>query len=786
MLGLLLLLAVTAMSLNVKAGMQARMAANGQINAQTYLDQLAVIERSVWVLMGDPSWRVPAGGNYTYQGRTYSRKVFGPDTATYTALSGYSDAAIVSVQSPNSSTRVNQTFRYNIDTPFLIRTPRQVARDSAGNIFFTDQDNHSVWKIGAATGAITRIAGNGTSGFSGEGGPATLAQLNSPRGVAVDSQGNVYIGTVGDDRVRKVTAGSGFISTVVNTSGSGGSSGDGGQATAARIRNPYGLGVDFSGNIYIADTDNNRIRKVTTATGIISTIVNTAGHQTSTPPDFTYPLGDGGDATAATLKGPRSVFVDAAGDIYIADTGNDRIRKVTVATGIITTIAGTLAGYSGDGGAATAAKLQTPEDVCVDTAGSIYIADRDNHRIRKVTAGTISTIAGTGTAGYSGDGGVATSAKIDTPRGLAVKNTGEVIIADTGNSCLRQVAATTISTLPMTAGPGLSSPDGVDSYYEAAQMKLFLYIADQDNHRIRKLDTVTNTIVTVAGTGNFGSAGDGGQATAAQLNAPSNVAFDSSGSIYIADTANNKIRKVTTATGVISTIAGTGTAGFFGDGGDATAAKLDGPEGVFVNAAGDIFIADTNNHRIRVVRRSNGKIGTAVGTGTAGSAGDGGNANAAQINAPQGIFINSANDLYIADTANHRIRVVRNSNSIISTVAGTTAGFAGDGGAATAAKLSSPQGVVLDGAGNMYIADSGNHRLRMVNHETTPVITTLAGTGTSGYNGDNQPAVLAKLNSPRGVALGLTKGSGRIYISDTGNNRIRVLFWKTEPQVYGP
>ena len=282
--------------------------------------------------------------------------------------------------------------------------------------------------------------------------------------------------------------------------------------------------MDSALNIFIADTGNNRSES-DGGDGIITTVVNTSGDET----DPFHPLGDGGAATGATLNKPYGVWLDGAGNIFIADADNHRIRKVTAATGIITTI--------------------------VNAAGI---------------------------AAYAGDGGAATSARIDWPTGLCVKSTGEVIISDTNNSCLRQVSITnTISTLPMTVGPGLNSPDGAVSHYDAAQKKLFLYIADSENHRIRKLDTVTNTLVTVAGTGTAGVLGDGGQATDAQLRSPSAVAvaIDASGnllSLYIADTGNHKIRRVTAIGGVItdsscssncsiiSTVAGTGVAGSTG------------------------------------------------------------------------------------------------------------------------------------------------------------------------------------------------------------------------------
>ncbi|MHB8093095.1 MAG: NHL domain-containing protein [Syntrophales bacterium] len=691
LLALLLLLAVTAMSLNFKAGMQGRMAANRTVDAQTYLDQLAVIEQSVWKLTGDPSWRtVAAGEDYLYQGRTYNRKVFSPDTATYAALIDYKDAIIVSVTAPYASRPVNKSFRYNISTPLLppVTKPRQTCADSAGNIFFADYDNHSISKIDAATQAILPVAGTGKSGFSGDGGPATQAQLNSPSGVAVDTSGNIYIADTGNNRIRKFTVG-GNIITAAGT----------GSATV-----PAGYPVD---NILAVNT---------------------------------------------TLNSPSGVAVDGA-NIYIADTGNNRIRKVAADTGIIT------------------------------------------------------SFAGTGTAGYGGDGGTATTALIDGPTGICVKTTGEAIIADTNNSCLRQVGITkSISTLPMTVGPGLNSPDGVASYYDAVQKKLFIYIADSANHRIRKLDTATNALVTVAGTGSAtvpaGYPVDNILAVNTTLNSPTGVAVDTSGNLYIADTANHKIRQVTAIGGVItdsscssncsiiSTVAGTGVAGYSGDAGDATAAQLNGPQGVSIDTKGDIFIADTNNHRIRKIK--NYKISTVAGTGEPGYSGDGGICAAAQLDTPKGIFINMVNDLYIADTGNNRIRKILNTNSIISTVAGISGSYSGsypplgDGGPTTQAQLNSPSGVAVDASGNIYIADTGNHALRMVNHASIPIITTMAGAGAGGYNGDSQPAVQAMLNSPTGVALGMTKAGGRIYIGDTKNNRVRMLFLKTEPQVYGP
>ncbi|MCX5823930.1 MAG: hypothetical protein NTY86_10625 [Deltaproteobacteria bacterium] len=796
MLFLLLLLAVTAVSLNVKSGMQARMAANRTVDAQTYLDQLAVIEQSLWKLTGDPSWRVSAGEDYTYQGRTYNRKVFGPDKATYPALAAYNDTVIISVRSPNASTSVNKSFRYNIDTPFLIRKPWQVCLDSASNIFFADVDNHSIWKIDAITGAILRVAGTGMSGFSGDGGSATQARLDSPHGVCIDGMGNIYIADTNNNRIRKVAAG--FISTVAGT-GVGNYNGEG-LATAAQINLPSGVAVDTSGNIYIADTSNHRIRKFTVG-GNISTVAGTGvGNYNGE-----------GLATAAQINLPSGVAVDASGNIYIADTNNHRIRKFTVG-GNISTVAGISGVYGGpypplgDGGAATDAKLNGPNGVWADAAGNIFIADTGNNRIRKFTVGgNISTVAGI-SGSYSGpypplgDGGPATAARIDGPTGIAVKSTGEVIISDTNNSRLRQVSITnTISTLPMTVGPGLNSPQRIAAYYDSTYKRLLVFIADKNNHRIRMFDTATNVMVNVAGRGDLGFSGDNSPALNAQLNGPEGIAayYDASQQklfLYMADTGNNRIRKVEIATlpeninniviGNITPVAGGGTAS---ENPDPTKVLLITPQGVFADSDGNVFIADTGSHKIRKINTS-GDMTSVAGSGNFGFSGDGGTATTAKLTNPTQVFVDSGGNMYIADTGNHCIRKVNAIGNIITTVAGIglSSGYSGDGGAATAAQLSNPRGVSADPAGNIYIADTGNHRLRIVNHDPIPVISTMAGTGTSGYNGDGQPAVQAQLSSPGGVALGLTKGGGRIFISDTGNNRVRMLFMKTVKEVYGP
>jgi sugar lactone lactonase YvrE len=348
----------------------------------------------------------------------------------------------------------------------------------------------------------------------------------------------------------------GTVTTVAGTKARG-YSGDGGPATEARLYQPRMSISDTAGNVYIADTFNQVIRKID-ATGTISTAVGVyhpvaAGtSDDQCPPDFD---GDGGPAAKARMSCPHSVALDAAGNLYIADSGNNRIRRVDGA-GIITTIAGTGKFSSGgDGGPATEAGLQSPKGITFDLAGSLLIADSGNNQIRKIdTNGVITTIAGAGEPGYSGDGGPATAAKLEAPRTIAVGPSGDV------------------------------------------------YIAEPNVHRIRKVDS-KGIISTLAGTSKAGFSGDGGPAKAAQLDMPRGVGVDGEDNVYIADSLNHRIRRVG-GDGVIATIAGTGEKGFSGEGAPATEARFFTPRAVDVDRSGDLYVADTYNNRIRRIEKA--------------------------------------------------------------------------------------------------------------------------------------------------------------------------------------
>ena len=321
--------------------------------------------------------------------------------------------------------------------------------------------------------------------------------------------------------------------------------------------------------------------------------------------------GDGGLPAAAQIKLPSDIHFDAAGNKYIVDQGNHCVRKVDVATGFISTIIGTggVSGFSGDGGLATAAKLNMPATVCLDNAGNLYVTDGSNQRIRKVTAATgiISTIAGTGVSGYSGDGGLATAAQLKDPYGLVVDSNGDILWSEFGNSIVRKLTVSTgiISTY---AGTGVAGSTGDGGVATGATFNFLrdicidgsnnIFIADRISYKIRKITASTSIVTTIAGVGTFGSTGDGGLATSAKIRTPFGVCVDASGNVYIADTGNNKIRKITTSTGIIATFAGTGVSGFSGDGGDPVLAKLNFPEAIFSDGS-YIYVADNGNNRIR-------------------------------------------------------------------------------------------------------------------------------------------------------------------------------------------
>ena len=614
-----------------------------------------------------------------------------------------------------------------------IGQPEAVVADSGGNLYISSS-THSVSKLDSK-GILTHIAGNGHAGFSGDGGPAAQAALNfesadingfAGGALAIDKAGNLYIADSGNRRIRKVTP-DGSIRTIAGT-GDWGDRGDGGSAIQAHLGSVSGIAADGAGNLYIADHGYRDRVRVITPDGTIETIPASAS------------LG---------LTDMAGLTTDQAGNLYVADFGGNRVLEVTAA-GAVQTIAGSgTAGFAGDGGPATSAELRAPLGLAVDPEGSIYIADAGNARIRQVKPdGTVQTVAGGGKnfGQYNGD---ATSAALFFPYAVTIDAAGGLVIADTWQNLVRRVSG--------------------------------------------------GAIATMAGNASCCDAGDGGPAAGAQFSfsLPSGsttwggaLATDNSGNLYVADTANLQIRMISPA-GIVSRVAGTGkTNEDGGNGGLAVDATINYPSGLAVDNAGDLYISDGV---IRVVG-PNGVIETAAAVTlpfldaaravTVDAAGNlyFGSFGGVQKVAADGQYslvtkqvgwsmaADQSGNLFAGDINGMVVRRIA-PDGAVTVVAGTgTPGFSGDGGPANAAQISPPAALAVDAAGNLYIADCFNQRIRMVTPDGT--IKTIAGNGQQGYSGDGGDALKAEFGLISGMAV---DRNGILYLADQTYNVIRLV-----------
>jgi hypothetical protein len=662
-----------------------------------------------------------------------------------------------------------------------INGPGFVAFDNAGNYYFSaPYTSQRVFKVNAS-GTLTVVAGNGLPGYSGDGGPAAQATLSNPNGVAVDGSGNVYIADTNNQVIRMVNS-SGVISTIAGTNtcqydgDTTGAGGDGKPATQHSLCTPVQIALDSSGNLFIADASNYRIRRLVISSDSISTV---AGNGTATA------CTNGVLAANCGFSSPEGIAVDSSGDLFIADTNDYVVREVVAATGKVKTVAGTLGspGFSGDGALATSATIYQVFGLSVDAAGAnVWVADYQDQRIRKfAVGGQINTLAGGGggCAGQTdniGDGCPATQASLYYPVSPGVDSAGNVYIADSYNQRVRKVDST--QTINTVAGNGSTTQTtlvngtstGITLNYPwgiVGDPTGNMFVANQSDHAVQELVISSSLVNIFAGTGTAGYNGDGIPANTAELYSPSGVARDGAGNIYIADQSNHIIRKVDTA-GNITTVAGIpSSAGYAGDGGPATSANLYYPQGVAVDSSNNLYIADTYNHIVRKV--SGGIITTVAGIPqTAGYSGDGSPATSAKMDYPSDMKVDAAGNIYIADQYNHRIRKVSATTGNISTVAGNGAGgFSGDG-IATQNSLYYPLGISLDANDNLFIADQYNHRIRMVDGGGT--MTTVVGNGTAAFAGDGGPAITASLYNPYGVYVDST---GNMFVTDSYNFRVR-------------
>lgn len=641
----------------------------------------------------------------------------------------------------------------------LFRRPVGVASDGAGNVYVADTENHTIRRIGVASGEVTTLAGS--AGLSGSAdGTGSAARFFYPCRVAADGAGSLFVSGPWSDTIRKIDLATRVVTTLAGSDGAEGSSD--GFSSAARFFDPFGIAADGAGNLYVADAGNHTIRKVVVATGEVTTFAGVAGS----------PGAANGVGNTARFRTPIGLALDSSGSLFVADAGNATIRRIELATRVVTTLAG-LAGFPGSAdGTGAVARFREPYGVAADSAGNLFVADTGNHILRRIVVDTavVTTLAGSTPAGYAD--GLGSQARFFFPYDVTRDGAGDLWVADGYNHAIRRVVVSTAAVSTPAGGGGPGSVDGVGPaarfYYPGGLVAGGagdLYLVDRFNHTIRSIALATRTVTTLAGSPGMEGMDDGTGA-AARFRYPHGVAPDGAGNLYVADSYNHTIRKLVIATGEVTTFAG--AAGYSGtNDGIGSAARFYNPHGIAWDGAGNLFVADVSNQTIRAIALATAEVTTLAGA--AGSAGStDGVGGSALFREPWSVAADGAGYVYVADTHNHVIRKIEVVTRAVTTLAGSAGSPGSDDGVGSVARFRYPEGVASGGPGVVYVSDSANHTIRKIDVATGTVTTVAGAAGTAGS--EDGTGSDARFSNPQSIAGG---DGGVVYVSDLLNHSIR-------------
>ena len=609
--------------------------------------------------------------------------------------------------------------------------PMGVARRPDGDLIVNDYWAHRIWRIDQE-GTLHLFGGDGVPGTEGDGGPVGEARFREPHDLHQDPEGNLYLSDLGNHTIRRIEYLTGIV-TLIAGSGRRGRGGDGGLAIEAELDTTSGVAADpKSGDVYLADEWGCNIRRVDNSTGIINLFAGYTARHYPSKHNFSRPMygpglslmgyhGDGGPATEAGFYHPEHLAFDSKGDLYVCDNSNDRIRRIDMRNGIISTVLGNgQRASNGDGGLAVEASTLMPDAICFDSYDNLYVGEKYGFRVRKVNATTniVTTLVGTGIPSWGEEEGHGSQTGCNSVEaGIWADSDGTVLWGDCSG-------------------------------------------------RLRRYDGTTGIVTTVLGGTNVG---DGGNATQAFLRGPSGIDIDANGSIYFADRWNQRIRCIDVQNGMITTIAGNGARAYGGDGGPAVSAYLGNPSDVSVSSRGIVAIADNRHFHIRQID-TDGTIRSICGIGEPWDKGDGGPAISAGVVNVMSIRYGPDNALYLGDAAG-RIRRIDPNSGIINSVAGTgLPGNNGDHGTATHARIGTPEAITFGPDGSLYFADSLYHVIRRI--APNGIIDTVIGDGTAGYTEDGNVQSRGRINTPRGLDV---SSDGILVFTDSGNGLIRSL-----------